>query len=426
MSAVRPVYVVGANRIPFVKSMTSYGDISSYDLMTTALRGLVERYKLQNKLIGDVAFGAVMHSSARWNLTREVVLEAGLHPYTPGYNVQRACGTSLETTIQLAHKIAFKEIDTAISGGVDSNSDLPIMISNSMRRKLFQLNGAKSTADKFKAMADFRPSDLKPLFPAVAEPRTGLSMGQHCERMVQEWKISREDQDLWAFESHQKAAAAQKEGFFNELMTPTAGVNKDSIVRGDTTLERLAKLKPVFDLSGKGTLTAGNSSPLTDGAATVLLASESAIKENSWTPLARIVDSQTTALDFVNGDGLLMAPTTAVGKLLDRNKLSFDDFDFVEIHEAFAGQVLCTLRAWESKDYCKKYLGISGPLGPIPRERINVKGSSLSIGHPFAATGARIVGTLAKLLHSRKKSRGLISICTAGGMGVAAILESVE
>lgn len=426
MSSSRPVYIAGANRIPFVKSMTAYNDISSFDLMTQALRGLVERYKLQNKLIGDVAFGAVMQSSANWNFTREVVLEAGLHPYTPGYNVQRACGTSLETTIQLGHKIASHQIETAVAGGVDSNSDLPIMISNSLRKKLFQLNAARTFGDRLKAMAGFRPGDLKPLFPAVGEPRTGLSMGQHCERMVQEWKISREDQDLWAFESHQKAAAAYKEGFFNDLISAVGGVSKDGIVRGDTSLERLAKLKPVFDLTGKGTLTAGNSSPLTDGASTVLLASETALKENSWSPLARIVDSQTTALDFVSGDGLLMAPTTAVGKLLDRNKLSFDDFDFIEIHEAFAGQVLCTLRAWESKDYCKKYLGISGPLGPIPREKINVKGSSLALGHPFAATGARVVGTLAKLLSTKKKSRGLISICTAGGMGVAAILESID
>lgn len=429
MSSQRPsqaVYIVGASRIPFVKSMTSYNDFTSQQLMTIALKGLVQRHGLAQKKIGDVAFGAVMQSSAQWNFTREVVLESGLHPYTPGYNVQRACGTSLETTIQLAHKISHQQIQTAIAGGVDSNSDLPIMISKSLRTKLFKLNSAKTIAQRLKVMTEFRPSDLKPLFPAVVEPRTGLSMGQHCEKMVQEWKISRDDQDLWAFESHQKAAKAQSENFFSDLITPMNNITKDTFVRADTNLEKLAKLKPAFDFTGKGTLTAGNSSPLTDGASTVLLASESGMKENGWKPLARFVDGETTALDFVGGDGLLMAPTTAVGNLLERHRLSFDDFDFIEIHEAFAGQVLCTLRAWESKEYCKKYLNIPGPLGPIPREKINVKGSSLAVGHPFGATGARIVGTLAKLLSEKPKSRGLISICTGGGMGVAAILESVS
>jgi len=428
--AAQPVFIIGGNRIPFVKSMTSYSDLTSQQLMTTALKGLVQRYNLAQKKIGDVAFGAVMQSSAQWNFTREVILESGLHPYTPGYNVQRACGTSLETSIQLAHKISHHQIQTAISGGVDSNSDLPLMISTNLRTKLFKLNGAKTLTERLKIMSSFRPSDLKPLFPAVVEPRTGLSMGQHCEKMVQEWKISREDQDLWAFESHQKAAKAQAENFFSDLITPVntanISVTKDAFVRGDTSLEKLAKLKPAFDFTGKGSLTAGNSSPLTDGASTLLLASEGGMKENGWKPLARFVDGETTALDFVGGDGLLMAPTTAVGNLLERHKLSFDDFDFIEIHEAFAGQVLCTLRAWESKDYCKKYLNIPGPLGPIAREKINVKGSSLAIGHPFGATGARILATLAKLLSEKPKSRGLISICTGGGMGVAAILESVD
>lgn len=421
-----PVYVIGGTRTPFVKSMTSYLDVTYFDLMAKTLQGLVANHKLEGKVIGDVAFGSVMHSSAQWNFTREVVLETKLHPYTPGYNVQRACGTGLETTIQLALKIAAGQMKTGISGGVDSNSDLPIMLNKDLRAKLVRLNTARTTGDKLKIFASMRPSDLKPEFPAVAEPRTGLSMGQHCEKMVQEWKISREDQDLWAYESHQKAAKAQAEGFFNDLITPIGKMTKDSIVRGDTTLEKLAKLKPVFDFTGKGTLTAGNSSPLTDGASAVLLSDEKTARDNGWKPLAKFVDAQTTALDFVAGDGLLMAPTTAVGQMLTRNNLTFDDFDFIEIHEAFAGQVLCNLRAWESAEYCKKYLGLAAPLGPIARERINVKGSSLAVGHPFAATGGRIVANLGKLLSQKKKSRGLISICTAGGMGVAAIMESVE
>ncbi len=420
----RDVYVVGGVRTPFVKSMTKYLGYSTQDLMTETLKQLVDKYRLKNQVVGDVAFGAVMLGATNWNLTRECVLGSGLSPYTPGYNVQRACGTGLETVLQIAHKIASHQIEDGIGGGVDSNSDLPIQVSKSLKEKLLKLNAAKSTGEKLKILLSFGLRDLKPLLPAVVEPRTGLSMGQHCEKMVQEWKITREAQDELAVLSHANAAKAYDEGFHSDLVFEFAGLKKDGILRGDTTMEKMARLKPAFDFTGKGSLTAANSTPLTDGASAVLLASEAAAKKNNWPMLAKFVDAQNSAVDFVHGDGLLMAPTVAVGKLLERNNMTLQDFDFYEIHEAFAGQVLCTLKAWEDASYCKKFLNISKPLGSIDRKKLNIKGGSVALGHPFAATGGRIVASLAKLLHQKGKGRGLISICTAGGMGVAAILEA--
>ncbi len=407
----RNVYIVGGARIPFMKSMTAYRDVSSEELMTASLKSLVDRYNLEGKTVGDVALGAVMHSSANWNLAREVVQSSGLHPNTPAYNVQRACGTSLENTIQIAHKISSHQIESGIAGGVDSNSDLPIMVSRTFARKLIALNSARTLGEKVKIILGIKPSDLKPVLPAVVEPRTGKSMGEHCELMVKEWNISRQEQDELALASHRNAAQAYKDGFYDDLVFPFQGNKTDGILRADTTLEKLSKLKPVFDKSEKGTLTAGNSSSLTDG--------------SSWPLLAKIVDSHTSAVDYVAGEGLLMAPTVAVSELLKRNGLKLQDFDFYEIHEAFAGQVLCTMKAWESAEYCKTRLGRSEPLGKIDRSKLNVRGSSIALGHPFAATGAKIVGVLAKILHSAGPGkRGLIVVCTAGGMGVATILES--
>lgn len=419
----RPVYIVGGSRTPFVKSGTAFKSVKNQELMTATLADLAKKFNLTNKTVGDVALGAVMNSSVNWGLARESVLGSGLSPYTPAYYVQRACGTGLEAAIQISHKIASKQIESGIAGGVDSNSDLPIMISRSFSQKLLALNGARSLGERIKIILSIRPSDFKPLFPSVAEPRTGLSMGQHCEKMVKEWKISREDQDALALKSHQNAARAQKEGFFSDLMFDFAGVNKDNFVRGDTSLEKLAKLKPAFDFTGSGTLTAGNSSPLTDGASAVLLASEEECQKNSWKKLAKFVDGHVSAVDFVGGDGLLMAPTVAVGELLKRNNLKLQDIDYYEIHEAFAGQVLCTLKAWDDEAYCQKFLK-SSKLGTIDLSKLNVHGSSLALGHPFAATGGRIVASLAKTLHKKGSGRGLISICTAGGMGVVAILEA--
>lgn len=421
----RAAYIVGGARVPFMKSMTTYKDVTTTDLMVASLKSLVNKFNLRGKIVGDVALGAVMHSSANWNFAREVVQSSGLHPNTPAYNVQRACATSLENTIQIAHKISSHQIDVGIAGGVDSNSDLPIMLSRSLSQKLLALNSAKSFGEKLKIFLSFRFKDLKPLFPAVVEPRTGKSMGEHCELMVKEWNVSRREQDELALASHRNATQAYNEGFYDDLVFTFTDKKMDGILRGDTTIDRLGKLRPVFDRSSHGTLTAGNSSALTDGSSAVLLASEEEAKKNNWPLLAKIVDSQTSAVDYVAGEGLLMAPTVAVSELLKRNNLKLQDFDYYEIHEAFAGQVLCTLKAWESPEYCKNRLGRAEPLGKIDRSKLNVKGSSVAIGHPFAATGSKIVAVLAKQLHQvGPGKRGLIVVCTAGGMGAASILES--
>lgn len=417
------VYILGSARVPFAKSMTAYMDVKRQDLMVATLNGLVDRYKLQGRIMGDVALGALMNSSSDWNLARECVLSTALHPETPAYNVQRACGTGLETTWQIAMKLHTGAIDIGIAGGLDTNSDAPIEVSHKMQRILLGLNKAKTLKDRLKVLSQFSFDALIPKTPQVVEARTLMSMGQHCERMVKEWKISREDQDALAYASHQNAAKAYDDGFFSDLIVPFHGLVKDNTVRGDTSLEKLAKLKPAFD-PAQGSLTAGNSSPLTDGSAAVLLANDRGAEQLGLKPLAKVVDIQVAAVDFVKGAGLLMAPTKAVAKLLERNKLTFADFDYIEIHEAFAGQVLCNMAAWESETYSKDVLGWSSAVGSINRTRLNVVGSSVAVGHPFAATGARIAGTLSKLLASGGQKRGLISICTAGGMGIAAILES--
>lgn len=421
----RPAYIIGSSRTPFVKSWTHYRNITTQELMTASLQSLVRKLHLQGKILGDVALGALVHNSADWNLARECVLGTELDPHTPAYNVLRACGTSLDTTIQIALRIANYQMDCGIAGGVDSNSDFPVMMQRSFAHKLMAFQQAKTLAEKLKILASFRPSDFKPDAPAVVEPRTHLSMGQHCELMVQEWQIPRAAQDELAFQSHHNAAQAYRDGFYTDLVMDYLDNHRDGIVRDDTSLEKLAKLKPAFDFTGKGTLTAGNSSPLTDGSAAVFLASDEYARQTALPLLARFVDAQSAAVDYVHGEGLLMAPTIAVSRLLERNRLSLQDFDFYEIHEAFAGQVLCNLKAWESDDYCRRVLHRDKALGAIDRSKLNVKGSSVALGHPYAATGARIVGQLAKMLHEKGSGRGLISICTAGGMGVAAILEAV-
>jgi len=420
----RPVYIAGSARTPFVKSMTQYIDITTQELMTAALQALVTHQHLTGRALGDVGLGALMNSSTNWNLARECVLGTDLDPHTPAYTLQRACGTSLETTLQIALKISNYQMDTGIGAGVDTNSDMPVMLPSTYAQKIFAVHKAKTILEKLKILATFRPADFKPFYPAVVEPRTHLSMGQHCEKMVQEWGITREEQDALALKSHQNAIAAYDKGFFSDLVFEFKGLKRDGIPRADTSLEKLAKLKTAFAPEGIGTLTAGNSSPLTDGAAAVFLTCEETAKKFNYPLLARFVDAQVAAVDFVHGEGLLMAPTIAVNELLKRQHLSLQDFDFYEIHEAFAGQVLCTLKAWESLDYCKRVLKTEEALGTIDRSKLNVKGSSIALGHPFAATGARIVGELAKLLHQKGSGRGLISICTAGGMGVAAILTA--
>ncbi len=423
MSEMKKVAILAGSRTPFVKSMTAYQGASNQDLLGTAFNALVAKTNLDGKLLGDVIAGTVMNHPFDWNLTREVVLGSKLNSQTPGLNIQRACGTGLEAANLIALKIAAGQIDVGIAGGSDTNSDIPLIGQRKLTHFLIRLQNAKSFLEKMKILGSFNPRLLKPQVPAVKEPRTGLSMGEHTELMVKQWGITRQEQDQLAFDSHQKASKAYEEGFHDELITEFRGLKKDPITRKDTTIEKLAKLKPAFDRSDKGTLTAGNSTPLTDGASVVLLSSEKWAQENGLEPMAYFVDAEVAAVDFVNGAGLLMAPTLAVSRLLKRNNLSLQDFDFYEIHEAFAGQVLCTLKAWESAEYCKKELGRNAPLGSIDRSKMNVKGGSLALGHPFAATGGRIVATAAKILKEKGKGRVLISICTAGGMGVAAIIE---
>jgi acetyl-CoA C-acetyltransferase len=422
----RRVAIVGANRIPFARSNTAYAEIGNQELLSAALKGLVERFALRGELVGEVAAGAVIKHSRDWNLVREATLGSGLHPRTPAYDLQRACGTSLTTVAQLAHRIAAGEIDCAIGAGVDTVSDVPLVHSREMNRILLASSRGRSFGERLAPWLGLRPGHLKPGTPGVVEPRSGLSMGEHCELMAKEWQIGRAAQDELAYESHVKAARAWKDGFFSDLVTPFGGLSSDNNVRADTTLEKMAKLRTAYDRSPAGTLTAANSTPLTDGAAAVLLASEDWARARGLPVLAWFTHYAVAAVDFAGlagpREGLLMAPTYAVPELLDRTDIRLQDFDIYEIHEAFAAQVLCTLKAWESEDYCRTKLKRAA-LGTIDRAKMNPKGSSVAVGHPFAATGARIVGTLAKQLAQRGSGRGLISICTAGGMGVAAILE---
>lgn len=418
------VYILGSARIPFAKSQTIYADVTRKELMVASLNGLIRKHNLQNKFIGDTALGCLMNSSADWNLARECVLETELDPNSPAYNTQRACATSLDNIWQIAMKIHTGAIDIGIAGGVDTNSDFPIEVSDQFKKFLMKMNNAKTFGARMSALSGASLAMLKPRAASVTEPRTLMSMGQHCELMAKEWQIPREEQDEVAYNSHINGAKAYDAGFFDDLVVPFREITRDATLRSDTTKEKLAKLKPSFDPKN-GTLTAGNSSPLTDGAASVLLGTESVAQKMGLFPMAKVIDVQVAAVDFVKGAGLLMAPTKAVSQLLTRNQLTFKDFDYFEIHEAFAAQVLCNLKAWESATYCKEVLGLKSAIGAIDRSKMNVVGSSLAMGHPFAATGARVAGTLAKLLTSGGKKRGLISICTAGGMGVAAILESV-
>ena len=429
MQTVRRVAVIGGNRIPFARSNSRYAQASNADLLGAALDGLVARFGLAGQRVGEVVAGAVLKHSRDFNLAREVVLGSKLDPHTPAYDIQQACGTGLEAAILVANKIALGQIEVGIAGGVDTTSDAPLALNEDLRRTLLQLNSARTLGERLKVAAKFRPHQpFKPEIPRNAEPRTGLSMGEHAARTALRWHIDRPAQDELALRSHQRLAAAYEKGFFDDLMTPYLGLTRDQNLRPDTSLEKLGSLKPVFGTSGPdaelATMTAGNSSPLTDGASTVLLASEEWAREHHLPVLAWFSWSETAAVDFVHGDeGLLMAPAYAVPRLLTRAGLSLQDFDFYEIHEAFASQVLATLTAWESPEFGKERLGLDAPLGSIDRDKLNVNGSSLAAGHPFAATGGRIVATLAKLLAERGSGRGLISICAAGGQGVTAILE---
>jgi acetyl-CoA C-acetyltransferase len=424
MTQPRRVAIVGGNRIPFARSNSAYATASNQEMLTCALEGLVERFNLHGQRLGEVVAGAVLKHSRDFNLTRECLLGSRLAPETPAYDLQQACGTGLEAALLVANKIALGQIECGIAGGVDTTSDAPIGVHEELRQILLQANRSKRTGDKLKTLLRIRPRHLAPSIPRNGEPRTGLSMGEHCELMAQTWAIPRDEQDLLAIASHQKLAASYTEGWHDDLLTPFRGLTRDQNLRPDISIDKLAALKPVFERGPRGSLTAANSTPLSDGAALVLLASEDWAKARGLPVLAYFRDGEAAAVDFVKGaEGLLMAPVYAVPRLLARNRLSLQDFDYYEIHEAFAAQVLCTLKAWEDVDYCKSRLGLEQPLGSIERSRLNVKGSSLAAGHPFAATGGRIVANLAKLLAVAGEGRGLISICAAGGQGVTAILE---
>jgi acetyl-CoA C-acetyltransferase len=420
----RRVAIVGGVRIPFVRGNGAYAQVGNQEMLTATLRGVVERYGLQGQRLDDVAAGAVMKHSSQWNLTRESVLGSGLAAETPGLDLQRACGTSLEAAILLGNKIALGQIDCAIAGGVDTVSDPPVVYPRSFQQLLLRSYRGKSLTERLGPWFGLRLKNLRPVLPGIAEPRTGLSMGESTELMVKTWGITRAEQDQLALESHQKAAAAYASGFYKDLVLEYLGVTQDNNIRSDSTLEKLAKLKPVFDSSGAGTLTAGNSTPMTDGASAVLLASETWAREHDLPVLAYLSYGKVAAVDYIDKkEGLLMAPAYAVPRMLRDADLTLQDFDFYEIHEAFAGQVLCTLKAWADPVFCRDRLRLPGVLGTIDRSRLNVKGGSLAIGHPFAATGTRIVASLAKILDENQAKRGLISVCTAGGMGVTAILE---
>jgi len=421
---IRRVAVLGGVRIPFCRSHTAYAELSNLDMLTAALTGLADRFALSGAHIDEVVGGAVVTHAKDWNLAREAVIGSPLAQTTPGITMMQACGTSLQSALGLAAKIATGQIEAGIAMGSDTTSDAPIVFQKKFAKRLVEASRAKSMGQRLAAFKGMMPGELAPVPPDTREPRTGLGMGEHCELMAKEWGITREEQDELAFESHHKAAEAYEEGFMDDLVIPCAGVFRDNNIRAEISLEKMAELKPAFDKAG-GTITAANSTPLTDGAATVLLSSEE-WAENQGIPIqAYLTLGRTSAVDYVQGEGLLMAPTIAVSEMLDQTGLALQDFDYYEIHEAFAAQVLATLKAWESEAYCRDRLGRSEPLGSIDRSRLNVKGSSIAIGHPFAATGARILSVLAKLLHNGGGQRGLISVCTAGGMGVAAILEGV-
>ncbi len=420
---LRPVAVVGGLRIPFCRSGSSYANLSNMKMLSTVLNGLVDKYDLAGAQLGEVNAGAVITHSKDWNLAREAMLSTKLSAATPALTMQQACGTSLQAAAVAAAKIASGQIDSAIAAGTDTVSDVPISFGKKFATRLVKLGKARDLKSRLALFKGFSPKELKPVPPSVNEPRTLMSMGQHCELMAQEWGITRKDQDELAVASHLNAAAAYQRGFYEDLLLPCEGVVRDNNMRTDTSVEVLSGLRTAYEKSEKGTLTAGNSTPLTDGAAGVLLASEEWAKERGLPVLAYLTHTQTGAVDFVEGAGLLMAPTVAVSDMLQRAGLNLQDFDFYEIHEAFAAQVLCTLKAWEDEEYCRTQLGRDAPLGSIDRSKMNVNGSSLAVGHPFAATGARITATLAKMLDEKGSGRGLISVCTAGGMGVTAILE---
>ncbi len=420
---LRRIAVIGGSRIPFCRSNTVYSEKTNMDLLAAALQGLVDRFDLHGMKFDELTAGAVTTHSRDWNLAREALQSTTMSPLTPGTTMQQACATSLQGALNIGAKIATGQIECGIASGTDTTSDFPVTFGNKFSRRIARVGRARSFKQRMAAFKGFSPGEFKPVVPANGEPRTGLSMGQHCDRMAREWQVSREDQDQLALASHLNAARAWDAGFFDDIVTPWSGVSRDNNVRADSTLEKLASLRTVFSTGGTPTMTAANSTPLTDGASAVLLASEEWAEKHGLPVQAYLTAGRGAAVDYVNDEGLLMAPAIAVAEMLQATGLTLQDFDFYEIHEAFAAQVLCTLAAWESEDYCRDRLGLEEPLGSIDREKMNVKGGSIAIGHPFAATGARIIANLGQILEEAGRGRGLISVCAAGGMGVTAIME---
>ncbi len=418
----RPVCVIGGLRLPFCRAGSQYSDFGAQELLSENLKELVQKFGLTGERVGEVALGAVFYPPSTWNFARDIVLGSGLDPQSPGVFVQRACATSLDASIDVAHKIASGQIEVGIAGGAESMSNINLFLSEDFSRRFVSMSRAKTLKDKLLTWKGLSLSEIKPHAPAAVEPTSHMSMGEHCEEMAKTWKISREDQDALSLKSHQNGTRAYEKGTYQDLIQPFHGITKDNNLRADTSMEKMAKLKPAFDKTGTGTLTAGNSSPLTDGAATVILASEAWAKSRGITPLAYIRGAETAAIDLKT-EGLLMAPAYAVSRLLDKMSMKLQDFDLYEIHEAFAAQVLCTLKAWETPEFCKDKLGKSDVLGSIDRDKLNIAGGSVALGHPFGATGARIVATLGKLLEEKGSGKGLISICTGGGMGTVAVME---
>ena len=417
----RKVAIVGYNRIPFARQFTNYAEASNTDMMVATLNGLIDKYGLAGKQMGEVAGGAVIKHSWEINLMRECVLHTSLDPKTPACDIQQACNTGLESAMYIANKIALGQIDCGIAGGVDSTSNVPLYLNEHVRKLLLRARRSKTATERISNILKIKLKDFSPEAPANLEPGTGLSMGGHTEYTAKFYNISREDQDLFSLKSHQKMATATDRGFFNDMVTPFLGLTQDNNMRRDTSLEKLAKLKPAFDKE-HGTLTAGNSSPLTDGASCLLLASEEWANANNLPILAYITYAEMAAIEYVeNKQNLLLAPVYAAPRMLQKAGLTLQDFDFYEIHEAFAAQVLALLRIWESEEWSGAF-GVPA-LGSIDLTKLNVNGSSLATGHPFAATGGRVIATLAKLLSEKGSGRGLISVCAAGGQGMTMILE---
>lgn len=424
-----PVVLEGA-RTPFVKSFGSFADSDALELFSRTIDGLVRRTDAPVECFDEIICGVVTPQVKNTNVARDTILNLGLPPHIHGYSLNRMCTSSLESIGNAVKNIMTGQSQMILAGGVDVLSDIPITYTREARKALLSLTKAKSLATKASALGRFFPKALAPKPPGITEPLTGMSMGEHAEVMAKLNGITREAQDALAMLSHQRAAAAQESGKFAREIVPvwpgprfTDTVERDNIIRADTSVEGLAKLRPAFDKK-YGTITAGNASALTDGAAAVVIADESKARSLGLRPRALIKDMVFIGVDPY--EQLLIGPAITIPMILIRNGLGITDIDLFEIHEAFAAQVLSCLRSMESPDFCQRHLGISHAFGEIPQEKINVNGGAIAIGHPFGATGARLVMTTINELESRGARYGVIAVCAAGGMSGAMLIERIE